>query len=116
MSKFTDSRDWYLLRSRDKYITCQDLSWELGILGSGLFLTVPSGFEFDVSVPSYLTWAVSRHDKKLLKSAALHDYALELGWDRISAASVFHGALTAQKIGRWRRLFLTLSVIIWKWR
>lgn len=116
MSKFTEADEWYLSREHDKYITCQDLSWEIGKLGSGLFLTVPSGFEFDISVPTYLTWAVSRHDKKLLKSAALHDYALELGWDRVSSASVFHGALTAQKIGRWKRLILTLVVIIWKWK
>ena len=116
MSNFTQKSNWYKQISKYKYITTQELSWEIGTLGSGLLLIVPKNFQFDISVPKYLQWALSPNNPKVLKAAALHDYALDLGWDRVSAAAVFHGGLTSQKINKWYRLLLTISVLVWHWK
>jgi len=91
------------------------LSWEIGCKGSGLWVEVPAGFLFDVSVPRGLWWAMSPHDPKYLRAAALHDYLLSLGWDRVTSAAAFAAGLKASRVGKVRRLVLTVLVIAWRW-
>ena len=98
------------------YITTAPLFWELGRKGSGLWLQVEPGFGFDVSVPVLLRWLFDPHDPRYLKAAALHDFALLDGWDRVSAAAAFAGALAAVGVGRGERLAMVLAVIVWRWR
>jgi hypothetical protein len=90
--------------------------WEVGAKGSGLFVVVQRGMLFDISVPSCLRWFLSPHDRRVLKAAALHDYLLGLGWDRVTAAAIFHDALAAAGVGWHRRLLFWLTVSLWKWR
>ena len=116
MSRFTNAQNWCERSSGDAYFTTAPLVWEIGTVGSGLFLIVPARTVFDVSVPKWLRWIVSAHDPRMLKAAALHDHALSLGWDRVAAAAVFHGGLQAQGVQRLARLVLTLVVIIWRWQ
>ena len=115
MSAFTDQSDW-CKRSGAGYITTAPLSWEIGRKGSGLFLTVPQGFAFDVSVPWAFRWAFNPHDPRYRKAAALHDFALADGWDRVSAAAAFADALRVSGVGALERLAMVLGVIVWRWR
>jgi len=114
MSAFTEAHAWYV-RLNGKYRAIRPLRWEIGIKGSGLWVTVPAGFDFDVSIPRPLRWAFDPHDERYLKAAALHDYAIhELQWPRVAAASLFSEALRAQALGRLHRLVMVLGVIVWK--
>lgn len=90
---------------------------ELGTPLGGLFLEVPAGFEFDVSVPRLFRWLIDPHDPRFLEAAALHDFALHrLGWPRELAAAPFGFALRQADVSRVKRLAMVLAVIIWKWR
>lgn len=106
--------EWYARRGRG-YITTEPVAWEIGTKGSGLLLRVPAGFLFDVSIPAFLRWAFNPADPRYLKAAALHDYALSLGWGRVSAAAPFSEALRAAGVSRTRRLAMVLAVTIHKW-
>ncbi|MFV1620458.1 DUF1353 domain-containing protein [Phaeobacter sp. JH20_26] len=107
--------DW-CARSGSGYHTTKAISWEIGAKGSGLFLYVPEGFPFDVSIPRWVGWIFDRHNPRYLKAAALHDYAIHvLGWGRVSAAAPFSEALRADGVGRIRRLAMVLAVTIHKW-
>jgi len=114
MSAFTHQKDWSR-REGEKYVTVLPLPWEVGVKGSGLWLRVPPGFVFDLSIPRALRWLFDPHAAKFRKPGALHDYALHLGWDRVSAAAAFADALKASGVGRMERLVLVLAVILWRW-
>ncbi|MFG6591293.1 DUF1353 domain-containing protein [Sulfitobacter sp. 1A12157] len=113
MSAYTAARyPW--ARHGAGYITTAPIAWEVGRKGSDLWLTVPTSFPFDVSIPRLLRWVFNPHDTRFLKAAALHDYALADGWDRVSAAAAFCDALKADDVGKAQRLAMTLAVILWR--
>lgn len=114
MSTFTKTLDWYE-RIGFKYRVKSPLQWELANVGSGYWLTVPKDFQFDLSVPRWLTWLINPHNPTYLKAAALHDFALESNWERVSAAAVFNSALKAQGVNRWKRLAMVTVVMVWRW-
>lgn len=116
MSRFTDLQDWSLRSGRYGFVTQRELAWEIGTKGSCLWLVVPVGFGFDVSVPRALRWLVDPLEPRYRKAAALHDFALASGWDRVSAAAAFSEALRADDVGRMRRLALVFAVILWHWQ
>tara|TARA_R110000851_G_scaffold32845_4_gene87839 strand:- start:2243 stop:2590 length:348 start_codon:yes stop_codon:yes gene_type:complete len=115
VSTYTKAADWCASLGGIKYIVTDALSWELGFVGSGLFITVPTGRTFDVSVPSGVRWLFDPHNPKYLKAAALHDELLSVGWDRITAGAVFHEALKADTVTVWRRLAMWLTVSLFKY-
>ena len=98
------------------YITDADLRWDLGREGSGLTYVVRAGFHFDVSVPWFARWAFNPTDRRFLKAAALHDHMLLDDWSRVESAAVFHEALKADGVSRWRRLAMFLAVALWRYR
>ena len=104
-----------IARAGDRYRLEDMLPAEIGRPGSGLALAVPAGFEFDLSVPPGLAWLVDPHDPAHLPAAALHDYALARGWDRVTAAALFHAALRAAGVPRWRRLVMFLAVALYRY-
>jgi hypothetical protein len=114
VSKFTDQENWYKPFGAG-YVTAAVLEWEIGRVGSGFWLRIPCGFPFNVSVPRYLEWAFSPHEPRYHKAAALHDYALANGFNRIAAASLFNDGLMACGVGRLERLAMVLAVILYKW-
>lgn len=117
MSKFTDLKNWYLPLTGIDYITVKEVPWEVGRKGSNLWLIVPDGYTFNVSIPRCLWWLLSPQDPRFLAAACLHDYALHVEtWDRVSAAAGFSDALKAMGVGRWTRLAMVLSVIAYRWR
>ena len=113
MSRFTRAYDW-AERHGAGYVTTKPLAWEIGRKGSSLWLRVPVGTRFDVSTPRLLRWLFSPHNPRYLKAAALHDYALASGWDRISAAAAFAEALKASGVRRVTRLVMVLGVVVFK--
>ena len=115
MSAYTDLTAW-CRETPAAFATTRVLQWEVGRKGSGMWIEVPVGFGFDVSVPCGLRWLFNPRHARYLKAACLHDYALSQQWDRVAAAAVFADALKADGVGRWRRLTMTLAVIVWNWR
>ena len=116
MSSYTSLTDWCCPLLGHRFQTIKDVAWELGAKGSGLWVRVPAGYVFDVSVPRLLRWITRPDDLRLLKAACLHDYALAvLRWDRVTSAAAFSEALRAAGFGRFRRLFLVFCVIAWRW-
>jgi hypothetical protein len=115
LSKFTDQTDWHKPQGAG-YVTTAVLEWEVGKVGSGLWVRVPWGFAFDVSVPWFARWLFKPTDTRYRKAAALHDYALSLGWDRVASAALFNDALKAGGVGSVERFAMTVGVIVWKWK
>lgn len=116
MSAYTTAQAWYGPQG-DDYVVLLPLTWDVGRVGSGLTITVPEGFTFDVSVPWYLRWAANPRRPEYHKAACLHDYCLhELQWDRITAGAVFHAGLKADGVGLIRRIAMTLAVMLVRWR
>lgn len=117
MSLFTELTDWCEPIGGIRYRTLKELCWEVGRKGSGLWVRVPPGYEFDVSIPKLLRWALNPHNPQYLKAGALHDYLLHVAlWERVSSAAAFSDALSAEGVGRLKRLAMVLAVISWNWR
>ncbi len=116
MSTYTESETWVRPKglAQGRYETDGFLEWELGRKGSDLWVIVPKGFVFDVSIPCGLRWLFDPHDHRFLKAAAIHDWLLRLGWDRTTAAAVFHEALKADGVSKRTRLVMFLAVFLWK--
>jgi hypothetical protein len=118
MSKYTELSDWYRFGA-PKYgtmVTTKPIEWEVGMKGSGLWLVVPAGTAFDVSVPKLLRWLINPMNPRYFKASAMHDYTLASGWDRVSAAAAFSNGLRADGIGIWTRLTMVIGVIAWNWK
>lgn len=116
MSDYTALEDWFATNTQNgRFVVMKPLCWEIGKLGSELFVVVPFGTEFDVSVPRALHWFVRPDDPRFMKAAALHDYTLSNGWDRVAAAALFSDGLKADGVGKVKRLLCVLAVIAWHW-
>jgi hypothetical protein len=76
-----------------KYILEEKIIWGIGFKNNPNKEIVPEGFMFDVSIPLCLGWLFDRNNPKYFKAAALHDYLLEIGYDRVSAAGAFNHGL-----------------------
>ena len=115
MSAFTRAGGWYEpVGDRDLlFRVTRPLPWEVGREGSGLWVVVPPGYLFDVSVPRWVRWLFAPDDERYLKAAALHDWSLDDGWNRIGAAGLFGSALKAEGVPLWRRLVMVIAVIVW---
>lgn len=117
MSAFTSLVDWCEPCGGKYFRTTKPVMWELGVKGSGLWVTVPVGYVFDVSIPRALWLILDPTDERFLKAACLHDYSLHvMGWDKVSAAALFSGALTASGVRRALRLIMVVCVIAWRFR
>lgn len=114
MSSYTDSFGVIHLDGV-RYLLTAKLHWDIGAKGSGLTYRIGSGFVFDVSIPRILQWLFSPHDRRFLKAAALHDHMLEAGWSRAESAAVFHEALKADGVPRWKRMAMFLAVALYKY-
>jgi hypothetical protein len=116
MSSYTDLADWYEPAGGILFRVVRPVEWEIGRKGSGLWVIVPLNYVFDVSIPALLRWAFDPRDPRYLKAAALHDWALEQGWDGVSSAALFSDALKADGVGFFRRLAMVLAVVVYKFR
>lgn len=92
-----------------EYKMDQELVWTIGS-PTGPTYSIPQDYVFDISVPWFLRWIYSPHNRAFMKAAALHDHMLESGWDRLTAGAQFHEALRSDGVGRFRRLTMWLAV------
>lgn len=109
MSAFTDFSG-IRLEAGGRYRLTDDLTFEIGHPGSGLIYRVPTGFEFDVSIPRPVRWLFNPNDVRYLKAAALHDHMWIAGFDLQTAAAVFYRALRASYVPAWRAVTMYLAV------
>lgn len=101
---------------KNRFKTRAPFRFELGTPYAGMYLEVPEGFIFEVSVPKILHWLVHPRDSRFLEAAALHDFALSLGWPREVAAAPFGHSLRQNDVSRLKRLLVVLAVITWRWK
>ena len=100
MSDYTALTDWWTPLPKGRFRVIRPVRWEVGREESGLRVTVPIGYVFDVSVPVWARWLFDPSDPRYLKAACLHDWLLDDGWYRITAAGVFGAALRADGVRR----------------
>lgn len=112
MSAFTENSE-YIDLPDNRFILSRPLKWEVGREGSGLWITVPTGFKFDISVPRWLWLIVSPMDKRFVLAACLHDWLLQDGWAHNRAAIEFYHGLKAQGCGRVMRVIATIAVMVY---
>lgn len=117
MSAFTEFEAFERIRRSlgfsKTYRLTAPLSWEIGCKGSGWLLTVPSGRDFDISVPGWLEWALSPYDRRVLPAAAIHDELINLGHDAAFASAEFRRAVIARGVRPWFGWLLFVAVFVW---
>jgi len=82
----------------------EPLTWEIGRKGSGFKLELEKGYKFNLSVPWFLSWLLSPHNKKVLLAAAVHDKLTELDYDIAFSSAEFRRAAIARgynPVGAW---------------
>lgn len=112
MSAFTEFENFSLIRGKI-YMLTAPVTWEIGCKGSGWVLTVPERRPFDLSVPRWLEWALSPHDRRVLLAAAIHDELLNLGHDAAFASAEFRRAAIARGVRPWFAWALFAAVFAW---
>lgn len=113
MSKFTNHFAYFEVQPRGTFELSAPLMWEVGKLGSGLVVTVPKGFRFEVSVPDRLRWLINPRDRRYLLAAAVHDHLVAEKWSNNRSAIEFYHGLKAMGVGRVERFILTACVLAW---
>lgn len=114
MSSFTRFEAFTRVSDRSQiYRLDLPLVWAIGARDSGWTLTVAKGTEFDISVPSWLEWALSPHDRRVLPAAAIHDALLTRGLDPVFAAAEFRRACIARGCAAWWAWMLFLAALVW---
>ena len=110
MSVYTNSLA--LKPKGDKWELTAPLCFEIGKKGSKLWVCSPDGFITDLaSIPWFARWAFKTSDARYAKASTLHDYTLELGWNRIASAALFADALLADGVSYWRVVIMGLAVL-----
>lgn len=114
MSMFTKCQDFYLVPGeRTRYRLECDIVWEIGAPNSGWLLHIEKGTEFDISVPRWLEWLQSPHDRRVLLGAAIHDELLLKNLDAVFASAEFHRAIRARHTPPVRAWILFFVTLIW---
>ena len=112
MSAFTEFTDYdRVAGTRKLYQLNDDLPWNVGKEDGLGPVQIKEGTKFDISVPRWLEWAQSPHDKQVLLASAVHDYFLNNGYDIPFAAGEFRRACRALGCGRlkaWRLFYAVL--------
>lgn len=98
---------------RKLYKTTAPLVWEIGAKGSAWHLDIKTGTTFDISVPRWLEWLLSPHDRRILLAALVHDELLNLGHDVAFASSEFRRAAIARGAGKFFAWNLFFTTLVW---
>ena len=113
MSRFTEPLV-LIPHTQGRYRTGRPFSFEIGLLGSGLVVTVPAGQVTDLaSVPRWLWWLFAPYDPQYAAAAVLHDYLRSWkGFDPFTAHSIFLDALLILGVERWKALAMFAAVVV----
>lgn len=98
---------------RKLYETGAPLVWEIGAKGSAWHLNIKPGTTFDISVPRWMEWALSPHDRRILLAALVHDELLRQGHDVAFASSEFRRAAIARGASKWLAWTLFITTLVW---
>lgn len=98
-----------------RYRTERPFSFDVGLKGSGLTITVPAGFATDLaSVPRWLWWLVAPHDPQYAAAAVLHDFLTSWAdFDALTAHTIFFDALNILGVNRCKATAMFLAVVIY---
>lgn len=112
MSSFTDPLV-ITPGKQGRYLTERPFSFDIGVKGSGLTITIPAGFSTDLaSVPRWLWWLVAPHDPQYAAAAVLHDFLCSWdGFDLMTAHAIFLDALLILGVDRWKATAMYLAVV-----
>ncbi len=86
---------WHAPGITRDYMTVKPVVHAIGRAGSGWRLLIPSGREFESSVPRALRWLISPDDPRFLRAALVHDHLLEEGNRALFSAGEWHAAARA---------------------
>ncbi|WEK04570.1 MAG: DUF1353 domain-containing protein [Candidatus Devosia phytovorans] len=114
MSSFTDPLV-ITPGEKGRYRLERPFSFDIGLKGSGLLVTVPAGYVTDLaSVPRWLWWFLPPFEPQYAAAAVLHDYLLTWsGFDRLTAHTTFLDALKILCVERWKATAMFLAVVIY---
>ncbi len=114
MSNFTKFKSFSKVPGTYKTYQLDDkLSWNIGSKSSSWLLDIPTGRTFDISVPKWLEWVQSPHDRSVLLAAAIHDELLNLGHDQAFASAEFRRAAIAGGTAKLKAWVLFFATLIW---
>jgi len=86
-----------------------DTLFDIGFYKTGSGFTVPAGFEFDLSVPRLIAWALPVDHMRL--AAAMHDYARQQpSWPLWFTNLIFLDAMRARGVSEPARTLAWLAV------
>lgn len=94
------------------YVTTRPLEWWIGKKESGWMLVVPTGREFESSVPRWLWWVFSPDDPYFLKSAAIHDTLLEAEYRLWFSDSQWFEAALSEKAPAYKAIPAYLGMVV----
>lgn len=101
-------------RGMCSHVTVENVSWEFGKKGNGVWITVPIGTEFDVSVPWWARWFINPCDERWFLGALVHDYLLASGRvGRAQAAAEFYDGALAGGAPPWKARLAFVAVAAW---
>lgn len=97
-----------------RWRTLVPIEWEVGKKGSGNWITIPEGREFENSVPWWGRWFISPDDPRWLLGAVVHDYVLEEGIEgRPQAAAEWYDGVLAGGVPEWKAKLAFVAVAAW---
>jgi hypothetical protein len=116
MSSFTNA---LILKKYQKqeWEVIQDFTYEVGSLGSGEKITVPSGFVTDLASTPRCIWSIFPTDANYSQAAVLHDWLcfkkgnVERHYDNKEASKIFLEAMEVLKVNKASRLMMYYAVL-----
>ena len=118
MSNFTKFSSILLTKS-NLFELWEDLVYEHGYKGSGLYIVAPKGFKTDfASLPRIFKLFLDSHDPRWVKSAILHDYLWSQAktlYEYQTANDVFYEAMLVEWTPKYLAIIAYLSVSISKY-
>jgi len=97
-----------------RWRTLRPVVWEVGRKGSGEFITIPAGREFESSVPRLARWWLHPDDPAFLLAALVHDHLLEAGtYGRPQAAAEWYDGALAGGAPKRKAKLAYVAVAAW---
>lgn len=97
-----------------RWRTAAPVTWEIGTKGSGRWIEIPPGREFESSVPWWARWIIDPDDPRFLLAALVHDVMLEEGiYGRVQAAAEWFDGARAGGAPRGLARLAFIAVAAW---
>jgi hypothetical protein len=116
MSNFTEPLVVTPTATGTKWMTQRDLSFEIGLKGSGLIVKVPSGTKTDFATMPRVLWTIMPpHDARFAAAFVLHDHLCRwVGFSRVVADAILYDALRVLGASLFRAWAVYAAVSAWR--